>query len=226
MHTVIDHIWGLSARDSNISTVNRTPLKKGDTWYLVDSRWFNKWKKYVGYDSWVMRGMGEQESYPGPIDNSGLIKESGLLKEHLIDELDYICIPTQAWRKLVAWYGIVEDQHTVARDVIEDGMFVKHCRIEVYRMELHLSMHMMKGHVVKDFSKADTVGMVQDKMRRIFNIGKDKETRVWNKYMNNAYELLSKKDDTIKQANLYHGQQLIIEERNKDGTWPRANKNQ
>ena len=32
------------------------------------------------------------------------------LKEHLIDELDYVLLPREAWDKLVSWYDIVEGQ--------------------------------------------------------------------------------------------------------------------
>ena len=42
--------------------------------YLVDSRWFKQWKKYVGFESWDKYQMGDQNVYPGPIDNSGLLK--------------------------------------------------------------------------------------------------------------------------------------------------------
>lgn len=40
--------------------------------YLIDSRWFKQWKKYVGFDSWDLYNVGEHNLYPGPIDNSGL----------------------------------------------------------------------------------------------------------------------------------------------------------
>lgn len=40
--------------------------------YLVDSRWFKQWKKYVGFDSWDMFGAGDPSLFPGPVDNSGL----------------------------------------------------------------------------------------------------------------------------------------------------------
>lgn len=42
--------------------------------YLVDSKWFKQWKKYVGYDSWDAYNAGHEESHPGPIDNSGILK--------------------------------------------------------------------------------------------------------------------------------------------------------
>lgn len=40
--------------------------------YLIDSRWFKQWKKYVGFESWDLYNVGEPNLFPGPIDNSGL----------------------------------------------------------------------------------------------------------------------------------------------------------
>lgn len=40
------------------------------------------------------------------------------IKEHLIDELDYILVPTEGWIKLVSWYGLTEGQEPIARKVI------------------------------------------------------------------------------------------------------------
>lgn len=39
------------------------------------------------------------------------------IKEHLIDELDYILVPTEGWNKLVSWYGLTEGQEPIARKV-------------------------------------------------------------------------------------------------------------
>ncbi|XP_070558871.1 ubiquitin carboxyl-terminal hydrolase 15-like [Ptychodera flava] len=217
----------LETQKQEICELLKTPLKKGSTWYLVDSRWFKQWKKYVGYDSWDMYGMGEQSSYPGPIDNSGLFKEGtkNVLKEHLIDELDYILVPTEAWTKLASWYGILEGQEGIARKVIENGMFVKHCKVEVYLMEFKLCEHgQLDKPVSKQFSKADTIDTIEKEMRKLFNISEEKETRLWNKYMSNTYEHLGKKDNTVQDANLYQGQVLVIEQKNEDGTWPRQTK--
>nr|KAF6311435.1 ubiquitin specific peptidase 4 [Myotis myotis] len=99
--------------------------------------------------------------FPGPIDNSGLFSdpESQTLKEHLIDELDYVLVPTEAWNKLINWYGCVEGQQPIVRKVVEYGLFVKHCKVEVYLLELKLCensdpTNMRSCH----FSKADTIG--------------------------------------------------------------------
>ncbi|XP_068109005.1 ubiquitin carboxyl-terminal hydrolase 4 [Hyperolius riggenbachi] len=202
----------------------KTPLRKGDEWYLVDSRWFKQWKKYVGYDSWDMYNVGDTNLFPGPVDNSGLFSdpESQVLKEHLIDELDYVLVPVEAWNKLMCWYGSVQDQDPIVRKVVEHGMFVKHCKVEVYLIELKLCENSDLENVVsRHFSKADTIDFVEKEMRSIFNITDDKETRLWNRYMTNTYEQLTKPDNTVQDAGLYQGQMLVIEQKNADGTWPR-----
>lgn len=43
--------------------------------------------------------------------------ETQSLKEHLIDELDYVLVPTEAWNKLVAWYGCIDGQQPIVRKV-------------------------------------------------------------------------------------------------------------
>uniref|UniRef100_A0A3B4CES2 Ubiquitin carboxyl-terminal hydrolase n=1 Tax=Pygocentrus nattereri TaxID=42514 RepID=A0A3B4CES2_PYGNA len=177
--------------------------------FLIDSRWFKQWKKYVGFDSWDMYNVGERNLYPGPIDNSGLFsdQETQALKEHLIDELDYVLVPTEAWLKLVSWYGCLEGQRPIVRKVVEHGMFVKHCKVEVYLLELNLCENdNMDNVVTRHFSKADTIDTIEKEMRSLFNIPSEKETRLWNKYMSNTYEQLNKPDSTVQDAGLFQGQ--------------------
>ncbi|GCC35578.1 hypothetical protein chiPu_0014064, partial [Chiloscyllium punctatum] len=214
----------LDSQKNEIGNLLNTSLKKGDSWFLIDSRWFKQWKKYVGFDSWDMYNVGEHGMFPGPIDNSGLFAdiETQALKEHLIDELDYVLVPTEAWNKLVSWYGCVVGQEPIVRKVVEHGMFVKHCKVEVYLLELKLcENNNMDNVVTRHFSKADTIDTIEKEMRKLFNISAEKETRLWNRYMTNTYEQLNKPDSTVQDAGLYQGQVLVIEQKNADGTWPR-----
>ncbi|XP_033647195.1 ubiquitin carboxyl-terminal hydrolase 15-like [Asterias rubens] len=214
----------LQAQKNQISDLLKTSLKKGDIWYLLDSKWFKQWKKYVGYDSWDMYNLGNETSNPGPIDNSGLFVEgtTDKLKENLIDDLDYVLLPADAWEKLTSWYGTTPNEEPIKRKVVEYGMFVKHCKVEVYLMELKLSEHGSPDNCVShQFSKADTIETIEKEMKKQFNISEDRETRLWNKYMSNTYEHLSKKENTVQDAGLYQGQVLVIEQKNEDGNWPR-----
>ncbi|CDQ57122.1 ubiquitin carboxyl-terminal hydrolase 15 isoform X6 [Oncorhynchus mykiss] len=201
----------LDTQRGEVAALLKTQLRKGDTWYLVDSHWFKQWKKYVGFDSWDKYQMGDQNVYPGPVDNSGLLTSDGdvlAIKEHLIDELDYILIPTEGWNKLVSWYPLMEGQEPISRKVVEQGMFVKHCKVEVYLTELKLCEDRNMDNVVtRRFSKADTIDTIEKEMRKLFSIPDERETRLWNKYMSNTFEPLNKPDSTIQDAGLYQGQE-------------------
>uniref|UniRef100_A0A8C5NFU9 Ubiquitin carboxyl-terminal hydrolase n=1 Tax=Gouania willdenowi TaxID=441366 RepID=A0A8C5NFU9_GOUWI len=199
----------LDTQRGEVAAQLKTQLRKGDTWYLVDSHWFKQWKKYVGFDSWDKYQMGDQIVYPGPVDNSGLLRDGDVLaiKEHLIDELDYILVPTEGWNKLVSWYGLMQGQEPIARKVVEQGMFVKHCKVEVYLTELKLCEDSNMDNVItRRFSKADTIDVIEKEMRKLFSIQEEKETRLWNRYMSNTFEPLNKPDSTIQDAGLYQGQ--------------------
>ena len=47
--------------------------------FLVDLKWFKKWKKYVGFESYDVRFTGKREFFPGLIDNSALFKSMNFL---------------------------------------------------------------------------------------------------------------------------------------------------
>ncbi|XP_029598640.1 ubiquitin carboxyl-terminal hydrolase 15 isoform X5 [Salmo trutta] len=113
------------------------------------------------------------------------------------------------------------------QEVVEQGMFVKHCKVEVYLTELKLCEDRNMDNVVtRRFSKADTIDTIEKEMRKLFSIPDEKETRLWNKYMSNTFEPLNKPDSTIQDAGLYQGQismqVLVIEQKNEDGSWPRG----
>lgn len=60
--------------------------------YLVGNRWFKQWKKYVGFDCWEKYQMGDQNVYPGPVDNSGVLKGETLLFQTVESALAILAI--------------------------------------------------------------------------------------------------------------------------------------
>ncbi|CAG5927691.1 unnamed protein product [Menidia menidia] len=114
--------------------------------------------------------------------------------------------------------------------VVEQGMFVKHCKVEVYLTELKLCEDSNMDNVTKDgdvepeplMSHPVLSDLIEKEMRKLFSIPDEKETRLWNRYMSNTFEPLNKPDSTIQDAGLYQGQVLVIEQKNEDGTWPRG----
>jgi len=196
-------------------------LRPGDTWFLIDTKWFKQWKLYVGLDQWEQSMVGDPSACPGPIDNSPLLEVNNKLKEHLVEDSNFTLLPESLWNKLVEWYGMQDGQEPVSRRVIDLGVFSKNLKVEIYLVELHLS-HMKEPEATtpKSFSQVDTVETIAKTMRQMFRVVDDKEIRLWLRYMSKSYEPLSKPELTIQESGLYTGQMIVIEEQNDDGTWP------
>ena len=76
-----------------------------------------------------------------------------------MEGVDYSLVPEEVWKKFVLWYGIEESSHPIPRFVVEHGLYVKHCKVEVYLLEFKLALHPdVDTYEVKKFSRADTVG--------------------------------------------------------------------
>ncbi|XP_026990168.2 E3 ubiquitin/ISG15 ligase TRIM25-like [Tachysurus fulvidraco] len=217
----MSELTNLDYQREEIKKLLNTPLQKGDTWYLVDSKWFNRWKKYVGFDSSNMASLGDQMFYPGRMDNSQLLKDSLSIREHLLEHLDYNLLPKEVWGKLLSWYGLSEHQKPIARKVVEEGLFAKSYKVEVFFTELRLcEFSNMDQGISRHFSKVETVACIEKEMRKIFNIPDGKETRLWNIYLRNLFKPLDCPSKTIQEAGLFQKQTVFIEQRNEDGTWP------
>ena len=71
--------------------------------------------------------------------------------------------------------------------------------------------------VKKKFSKADSLLTIQKNMKEVFNIPEDVQTRMWIKYSEKAYELLSNLE--TRCSRFVHDQVIMIERQKSDGTW-------
>ena len=126
-----------------------------------------------------------------------------------MEELDYFLLPEPAWIMLTTWYGLSSDSRPIARKVVEVGMYMIRCEVEVYLLEFKLSLHPnLNITKTRSFSRADTVGDLEAALREEFQVGSDHECRVWHRIMNLTYELLSNSSMTLQGAGLYSGQVL------------------
>ena len=74
-------------------------------------------------------------------------------------------MPTEAWEKLVSWYGLAEGQQPIPRKVVEHGMYLKQCKVEVYLIDLELCQNSDLENVIsRPFSKGDTIGIKYNKV--------------------------------------------------------------
>ena len=123
--------------------------------------------------------------FPGPIDNSRILKEgtSNEIKDHMKEHHEYELVPEEVWSLLEASFSLAIGQKPIARIVREFGMLVKTCKVEVYYTELVLAEKSRPEQTVrKGFSKADTIEKVQAVMKEVFSIPYDAETKLWHKY--------------------------------------------
>ena len=153
-------VYIMELRD-HIKRAMEKSLVKGDTWYLCDVRWFMQLKKYLNGGG-HQANIGDPLSHPGHIDLSGLFQDGNPnagLREHMIHAMDYVPMPESAWDNLVEIFGLTQGQNPVARKVIERGIHVKRCHVEVYLMELKLAemTNLNDVHFAK-FSRGDTLG--------------------------------------------------------------------
>lgn len=85
--------------------------------------------------------------------------ENERLKEHLMEEVDYSLVPEAGWEKLVEWYGMAPGSIPIPREVVEYGRYTKHRKVEVYRLELQLTVYpKLTEHIIQKFSIGDSVG--------------------------------------------------------------------
>uniref|UniRef100_A0AAQ6ANQ5 ubiquitinyl hydrolase 1 n=1 Tax=Amphiprion ocellaris TaxID=80972 RepID=A0AAQ6ANQ5_AMPOC len=119
--------------------------------YVVDRRWFEQWKEFVE------TGDQNSSSFPGQIDNTELFEDldSYHLKERLVENEDFVLVPAEAWHKLLAWYGMVDDQPPLERKVVDLPSTLK---VEVYPVEIFLCLHSnMENVITAQFSRADNI---------------------------------------------------------------------
>ncbi len=86
---------------------------------------------------------GDVSANPGPVDNSPLFKndpeEPSELREHMIDELDFVLVPDEAWQLLVDEFNITPGQEPIARKV---KIIIMFCNLIELKVPLSISYFM------------------------------------------------------------------------------------
>uniref|UniRef100_A0A671QKU4 Ubiquitin carboxyl-terminal hydrolase n=1 Tax=Sinocyclocheilus anshuiensis TaxID=1608454 RepID=A0A671QKU4_9TELE len=207
---------GLETQWREIDNLNQQQLRAGDSWYLLDKRWYDQWKEYVH------AGDQNSSSYPGKIDNTELYEdlESYHLKERLSENEDFVLVPAEAWHKLLSWYDMMDDQPPLERKVVDLPSTVK---VEVYPVEIYLCLSSnMESTVSACFSRADKIREYRLLMDRksIWTLKNTAESRLWMRSTDTSSERLRNLNMTVLDACLSSGMTVIMEIRNADGTWP------
>ena len=135
---------------------------------------------------------------------------SSAVRDHRMEELDYFLLPETAWNKLTTWYGLLEQSTVIARKVVEHGMYMKHQKVEVYLLELKLTIHPnIDNFKLHSFSRVETVEYLEAVLKKEFEVEEDTECRVWHMLL--TYELLSNRSQTLQEVGLYNEQVVKLE---------------
>lgn len=214
----------LEFQKDTIKSLLKTQLSLNDVWYLIDNKWFKQWQTYVNYES-INNNLIDQSAYPGPIDNSNILKgDSNDLKEQLYEDTDFVFVPEKAWEYFVEWYSLSDGQEPIPRKVISQGVFNKSYKIELYLLEVKFCKYDNLNHQkVKQFSQTTPIEQVEKEVKKLFDIPENQEIRLWLKHMNNAVEPIQK-DTILKEASIFNESVVIIEDRDHNGTWPYQSK--
>ncbi|TDH11101.1 hypothetical protein EPR50_G00082260 [Perca flavescens] len=206
---------GLETQRREIESLLReSELRAGDSWYVVERRWYEQWKEFVE------TGDQNSSSFPGQIDNTELFEDldSFHLKERLVENEDFMLVPAEAWHRLLAWYGTVDGQPPLERKVVDLPSTLK---VEVYPIEIFLCLHSnMENVITAKFSRADSIHSIQRAMCEAFTVPAGSECRLWMKSSDSSCERLRNVHMSVLEACLSSGMTVIMEMRNADGTWP------
>uniref|UniRef100_A0A8C2J7M2 Ubiquitin carboxyl-terminal hydrolase n=1 Tax=Cyprinus carpio TaxID=7962 RepID=A0A8C2J7M2_CYPCA len=192
---------GLETQWREIDNLNQQQLRAGDSWYLLDKRWYDQWKEYVH------AGDQNSSSYPGKIDNTELYEDldSYHLKERLSENEDFVLVPAEAWHKLLSWYDMMDNQPPLERKVVDLPSTVK---VEVYPVEIYLCLSSnMESTVSACFSRADKIREYRLLMDRktIWTLKNTAESRLWMRSTDTSSERLRNLNMTILDSCLSSG---------------------
>ncbi|XP_078448386.1 ubiquitin carboxyl-terminal hydrolase 9-like [Wolffia australiana] len=192
--------------------------KEGDQYCLVSATWWNGWKDYVGLDesSGLLAQAPLAESIrPGQIDNSELLssemddeKDELTLREGLIEQIDYILVPLDVWKKLKEWYG---GGPTIVRKLISRGQNNRELSVEVYLLCLRIIHPKKTSPRTIYISKKARVNELYDRICELFKLGRSK-IRIWDYFNQTKQKLLSETDESLEEVLLSSGQEILIEE--------------
>ncbi|XP_004435048.1 PREDICTED: ubiquitin carboxyl-terminal hydrolase 11 isoform X6 [Ceratotherium simum simum] len=200
----------------NSESGRERPLRTGESWFLVEQHWYKQWELYV------QGGDQDSSTFPGCINNAKLFEDqvNWRLKKGLVEGEDYVLLPEAAWHYLVSWYGLEHGQPPIERKVVELPGIQK---VEVYPVELLLVQHSdMDTPFTAQFSHTASIDLVLRTAREQFLVSPQEEARLWIKNAKGSFERLCNTRVTVFDAALKTGQLIIMETRNKDGTWPSA----
>ena len=211
------------------------PLKYGQGVFLLSTKWWEVWKKYVAYDRPVIdqieESVGEFSNVrpanrqttvivgdkPVEIDNSGLVEPANklVLRRGLRAKQDFVVLSEDAWGELYSWYGGGPELRRVVHR--EGGLLA----VELYPLVANVYLADAQGKVRRDSAKlmliSDTLTAdeIRESAQTTFKLPANTQFRFWLRsgvdwtllnLQDNSFQGLSYQIELlIERANLDHG---------------------
>ncbi|KAG0151750.1 hypothetical protein CROQUDRAFT_56628 [Cronartium quercuum f. sp. fusiforme G11] len=173
--------------------VSGTPMKAGQTWYLINLIWFKRWQEACGSIDPPINLKTTQNSDPitiqtlGQIDNTDLLESDGDLKPGLRIGSEIEIIPESFWNLISNWYGY--KPNSIPRRVITTNG-IGNETLEFYPPKFHFylftssfndSINLLPNHsIIKRFSIGSTFKELKDQIiQDVFNPILTRSIRLW-----------------------------------------------
>lgn len=211
----------------DIAISSEASSKEGDTFFLINQRWWQHWIDYVNQDQPNNTGDGSSllehfnsagssvSKRPSGIDNSDLVNDATAedpgvgpeIVDTLLEGRDYILLPQEVWNQLHSWYG---GGPTLARKVISSGLSQTELAVEVYPLRLQLLV-MPRGECSTiRISKKETIGELHRRACSIFYLNLE-QICIWDYYGHRKHALMNDMDRTLDDANVQMDQDILVE---------------
>lgn len=200
---------------------NLEGFKAGDTYYIVSTNWYKRWKDYVRYD-WYSSNALARSGKPGPIDNDNIIEPGSpvgdeRIRKSAMENYDFVIMSSDCWRTLHHWYG---GGPALPRKVIATGWNNSNLQVEIRP----LALKVCKSSAINDFlnvsfSKTDTIADLKRVMCERLGLNVD-DVRVWDFYNMSKYKMLEDLKQRLDSAQIIEGQAILLEEKDANGKFP------
>ncbi|CAF0758967.1 unnamed protein product [Didymodactylos carnosus] len=195
------------------------PLKEGDKYVLIDAKWFEYWKRFIGLiapDS--LSASKQQTDPPGPIDFTGLIDPSNIshddgvqLRADAVEGNDYYMIPYELYTDLFSNFGKRGEE--IVRSVICENDITN--LIEIRPLLLYLCTNRHTANIKPVYrSRTTTLEKLKQEMMIQFSIkGFEYQFRLYMATDDFQWELLSEnsKSKTLHELSVVTKSYISIE---------------
>ncbi|KAE8717492.1 Ubiquitin carboxyl-terminal hydrolase 9 [Hibiscus syriacus] len=213
---------------TELKNESESNLKEGNLYFVISSRWFRRWERYVGVDAdrnlnqssdsrHSITASSNMEEMPGPIDNSDIVQNGsdGVCKEDdiqlrgmLMEGQDYVLVPQKVWEKLHEWY---KGGPALPRKMILQGVYHRNFDVEVYPLCLNLIDSRDESQLAIWLSRKASVTELFQRVCALRGVEQDK-VRIWDFFNKRKHAQLFASNKSLEESNLQMDQDILLEQ--------------